>query len=103
MTVAGITVSDAEKAQIMAEAIATVKAQFASAVKGKSKPQATKNQALALPDGIEETDSEYIIHVPKNGRWHVSASGKSEVQNIDRLLPKGTHGLGLFGKIFRPA
>jgi streptogramin lyase len=100
-----VTMTPAEQAAFEAYQAANNKTVATKIVVAASKKsaKAPSNQALALPDGIEETADEYIIHVPKNGRWHVSASGKSEVQNIDRLLPKGTHGLGLFGKLFRPA
>jgi hypothetical protein len=96
----GVQVSPNEKAEF--EAFMRFKAQAGKSVSMAATAKAVRTQDFQLPNSVTETADEYLIHVPKRGPWHVSASGKSEVVNIEALLPKGSQGIGVFGKLFRP-
>ena len=94
-----ITMTDAEYAEFQKKAASS---KVSKAATGKA--QVAQSQALVFPKGISETDTEYLIHVPKSTPSHVSTSGKSRVINVDHLLPKGTAGAVGFigGRLFFP-
>ena len=102
MTPAEVAEYEAFKASQATQTRPVAAAVITKAAKKQQAPKSSVPSALALPAGVQETADAYIITVPKAGPWHVSASGKSAVVSIERLLPKGTHGIGVFGKLFRP-
>jgi len=103
MTVTMTPTEQAAFEQYQAANNKTVTTKIIVASKGKT-AKAPKNQEFVYPKGIEETDEEYLIHVPKSTPSHVSASGKSRVINVDHVLPKGTPGAVGFlgGRLFFP-